>query len=152
MRRLLLLASVGGAVVVTAGWLAACGELPETRAVPKAVTVKDVEAMMKKVHAGKDAPLARTRAELKKDAPNWEVLAKDAKAFTEMGGLMRRAYPMTYTARSPYWYAVEYAERGEALVKAAKGNDRPAATAAFAGLSKSCSACHYGYPARLESK
>jgi hypothetical protein len=139
MRRVLMPVVVGMVIAVTAGWLAACGPLPGTKAATKPVTAKDVEAMMKKVHEGKDAPLARTGAELKKETPHWEALAKDAKAFADMGEMLHRL--PKYTDDSKYLVGAA------GLVKAVKEKDKPAAAEAFAGLSKSCSACHY-YPAK----
>jgi cytochrome c556 len=123
MRRcVLLLALFGGAALA---------------AEPKA----DVGKLMKAAHGGDKSPHARVTAELKKDAPEWAQLAKDAKAFTEMGAALKDARGYSYASPA------KYVESAAALSKAAGDKDRPAAVAAFAALNKSCAACHiYGTP------
>ena len=73
---------------------------------------------------------------MKKDAPDWDQLAKDAKAFTEMAEALK-------TGASPYASPEKYVASSAELAKAAKDKDYKAAAAAFAGLTKSCAACHY---------
>ncbi|HJZ56185.1 MAG TPA: hypothetical protein VKE74_14560 [Gemmataceae bacterium] len=132
MRRGLVLAVVAP-FALTAGWLAA----DEPKADKKPPTEKEVKELMQKTHKGKDAPLARVEVELKKDAPEWDQVAKDAKAFTDMGDVLKRrpAYP------SPAKYVSSAAE----LEKAAKDKDRAAAGKAFVGLNQSCTSCHCYY-------
>ena len=120
-------------VLVCAAVAVACGpyfDLPETK--PAKDTLKD---MMTKTHKGEKSPFARTGAELKKDSPDWEQLAKDAKAFTDMGAALKSAGLYT----DPSKYIASAAD----LTKAAKDKDHKAASAAFAALTQSCSACHY---------
>jgi hypothetical protein len=105
---------------------------------PKKPTRKDVAEMMKKTHRGEKSAYARTQAELKKDSPNWEEIAKDVKAFREMSAVMKATLQLTYTPRANYTTSVE------SLNKAVTAKDRKAALAAFIGLTNSCAACHYG--------
>ncbi|MDB5311262.1 MAG: hypothetical protein JWO38_5464 [Gemmataceae bacterium] len=132
MRRKLMAAVVGVLCVASAGWLAACGPKPEK----KPATKDQITEMMKKAHEGENAPFTRVRAELKKDAPDWETLAKDAKVFTDLGNVLGDENYHSSPAK--------YIAAAAGLTKAAKEKDKPAATAAFAKLSKSCSSCHYG--------
>jgi cytochrome c556 len=124
--------ALAGAAAVAACGLAADAPKPER------VTVKEIKELMGKTHKGEKSPFARTGAELKKETPDWEQVAKDAKAFAEMGEVLKSGGLYT----DPSKYIAGAAE----LTKAAKDKDSKAATAAFAGLSKSCSACHYGGP------
>ena len=100
--------------------------------------IKNLGKLMKAVHQGEKSPHVRTEAELKKDAPDWEQLAKDAKAFAEMGAAFK-GVNLRYS--SPEKYLTSSA----ALTKAAGAKDKTAATEAFTGLTKSCVSCHtYG--------
>jgi hypothetical protein len=100
------------------------------------VTKKDVAKMMKETHRGEKAPYTRTAAELKKDTPDWDQIAKDAKAFTEMGAALKSAG--LYTSKE------QYVNSSAALVKATGDKDKKAANEAFTGLTMSCGSCHYG--------
>jgi hypothetical protein len=111
---------------------------PEEKA-PKKVTKEEVKAQMIAAHRGEKSPLARTEAELKKDAPNWEQLGKDAKEFAKMAELLKMAPPA-------YTDATKYITSTADFEKAATGKDTQKAVAALMGLRKSCSACHYGIP------
>jgi hypothetical protein len=96
---------------------------------------------MKDTHHGEKSPHGRTVAELKKDAPDWAQLAKDAKAFAEMGEAFKGV-------RLDYRSPEKYIESAKSLTKATGEKDKKATTEAFAGLTKSCAACHdYGAPA-----
>jgi len=133
MRRGLVLAVVASCAL-TAGWLLA----DEPRADTKPPTEKEVKELMQKTHKGKDAPLARMDAELKKDAPNWDQVAKDTKAFADMADVLKR--------RSSYPSPAAYISSTAALEKATKEKDRAAAGKAFVGLTQSCGGCHYRVP------
>ena len=91
---------------------------------------------------GREVASWRTRRGHRRKKPDWDQLAADAKAFGELSELLkknRQGY------RSPELYISSAAE----MAKAAKDKDHKAASAAFAGLSKSCVACHfYGNPAK----
>ncbi len=106
--------------------------------------IKNLGKLMKAVHQGEKSPHVRTEAELKKDAPDWEQITKDVKAFAAMGEALK--------AFGPYQHAYNLAELGyintaTALSKAAGDKDKQAATKAFTGLTKSCAKCHfYGGP------
>lgn len=136
MHRLCLLAAV--AVMVAVGALAADEPKKDDKA-PKSPTKEQVHEMMKKLHKGDKAPLARTKEELKKDAPDWEQLAKDAKGFVEMGEALDEI---------GHYGRARYTEGAQALAKAVGNKDKDASAKAFTTLSKSCSACHYGNPAK----
>jgi hypothetical protein len=110
--------------------------------VPARPAKEQVKEMMTKLHKGDKAPLARTRAELDKDKPDWDQLAKDAKAFGEMSELLKKN-------REGYRSPEKYISSVAALAKAAQDKDHKAAATAFAGLSQSCVSCHfYGAPGK----
>jgi hypothetical protein len=98
----------------------------------------EVKEMMVKVHRGEKSALGRTTAELKKEKPDWELLAKDAKEFAAMGEKLKGTAAYTSPAK--------YISRAAALDKAVGEKDQKAATEAFTGLNTSCSSCHYGKP------
>jgi hypothetical protein len=126
--------------LVSAGAVAACGIYPDTPV--KKVTREQVKEMMTQVHKGEKSPLARTRAEVQKEAPDWEALAKDARSFTSMGELLK-------IGASPYTSPKIYIDGAAALTKAVKDKDQKAASTAFTKLSLSCVACHgYRDPAK----
>jgi hypothetical protein len=106
----------------------------------KALTKKDIGKLMKETHHGDKSPHARTLAELKKDAPGWEQLAKDAKAFAAMSEAFKGA-------QLGYVTPDRYIESATAFAKATGTKDKKAANDAFTGLTKSCASCHvYGAP------
>lgn len=133
MRRFGIVLSLFGAAVLAIGSLAADEPKKEN---PKALTEKEIAAMMKAVHRGDKSAYSRTQGELKKDAPDWEEIAKDVKAFSAMGTALKGH--VTYTSPAKYIASTE------ALGRAAKDKDKKAATEAFAGLTNSCGSCHYG--------
>jgi hypothetical protein len=133
MRRYVLVLALSGAAVVIAGSLLA--DEPR-KGEKKELTKKDVAEMMKATHKGDKTPHARTAAELQKETPDWDQLAKDAKAFTEMGKVLGGVN---------YFYYHEddrYAKSATALSKATGEKDKKAANVAFTALTKSCVACH----------
>jgi endonuclease III len=135
MRRTVLVLSFFTAAALAANGLTA----DEPKKEAKAPTKMDLGKMMKDAHRGEKSPHVRTAAELKKDAPDWEQIAKDAKAFTEMGATLKSA--------GLYTSPEKYISSTAALTKAAGEKDKKAATEAFTGLTKSCVACHtYGGP------
>lgn len=121
--------------------LVASGGLPVfgTDEKAKPATKEQVKELMAKTHKGDKSPFARAREELKKEKPDWDQLVKDGKAFAEMAALLTRR-PGDYTDPT------RYVEASESFGKAAGGKDAGKAADAFAKLSKSCSACHYGVP------
>ena len=106
----------------------------------KELTKKDIGKLMKDAHHGDKSPQARVAAELKKNAPDWAQLTKDTKAFADMGVAFKNV-------RLDYVSPKTYIDSAAALTKATGDKDKKAATEAFAGLNKSCFACHnYGAP------
>jgi len=101
-----------------------------------APTKADIGKMMKETHKGEKAPYTRTGAELKKDAPDWDRLAKDAKTFAEMAAALKTA--------GLYKPTDKYVSSSAALTKAIDAKDKTAAAGAFTGLTMSCGSCHYG--------
>jgi len=108
---------------------------------PKKATKDEIKAMMTKLHKGEKSVLAQTRTELDKEGINWGTMAANAKAFTEMGELLR-------TGANPYTSPKNYIDGAAELATAAKEKKREAAFTAFTKLSTSCVACHYGNPAK----
>jgi hypothetical protein len=133
MRRFVTAVALFGAAVLAANGLTA----DEPKKAEKKVTQEDVGNLMRSTHRGEKAPYSRTVAELKKDAPDWEQLAKDAKAFADMGAALK-AYKAGYVGSE------KYSASAAALGKAAADKDKKGATEAFAALTQSCSRCHYG--------
>ena len=69
----------------------------------KKATKEQVKEMMTQVHKGEKSALARTRAEVQKESPDWEALAKDARSFTAMGEmLVTGVSPYPYTSPKSY--------------------------------------------------
>ena len=134
-----MLAAVAAAALFAVGGLTAAEPKKDDKA-PKRATKEQLKDMMTKLHKGEKSPLTRTAAEVKKDSPDWEQLAKDAKGFTEMGDVLKVSVGYTDPTR--------YIAGATALTKAVGEKDKKASAEAFTGLSKSCSACHYGNPAR----
>ena len=136
MRRYVLALALFGAAALVASSLAA----DEPKKDAKALTKKDIGKLMKETHHGDKSAHARTVAELKKDTPDWEQLAKDAKAFVTMSEAFKGV-------RFDYTSPTKYIESSTALTKATAAKDKKAANDAFTGLTKSCSSCHfYGPP------
>ncbi|MBP3960234.1 cytochrome c [Gemmata sp. G18] len=141
MRRFVFALSLFGAALLAANGLTA----DEPKKTDAKLTKKDLGKMMKDAHHGAKSPHARTAAELKKDAPDWEEITKDVKAFVAMGEAFQKVN-LNYTSPA------KYIESTTALSKAAGGKDKKAATEAFTGLTKSCASCHFygGAPGGLE--
>jgi hypothetical protein len=129
---------VAGAAFACAALLTASGLMAEEPKAPKKVPKDAIKEMMTKVHHGDKSPLARTAAEVKKDAPDWDQLAKDAKELTAMADMLKGA--------GLYTDPDKYIAGTTALTKAIGEKDAKAAAVAFNGVSRSCSACHYGVP------
>jgi hypothetical protein len=126
-----------------------------TKARAKKLSKVEIAQMMKDAHYGPKTPDARIVAELKKDSPDWEQIAKDAKAFTAMGQALEVNGPFGHPSlRDKGLFAPkDYIASASALSKAASEKDKKAATAAFTGLTKSCAACHcYDLPPELRGR
>ncbi len=134
MRRFGMLMALFGAAALAVGSLTADEPKKDD---PKKPTAKDIGKMMKDTHRGEKSAYSRTQAELKKDAPDWDQIAKDVKVFTDMGAALK-------ASRMDYTSPANYLSSTEALGKAAKDKDKKAADAAFIGLTASCNSCHYG--------
>lgn len=102
-------------------------------------TKEQIKELMVKTHRGEKSPFARAKEELKKDSPEWDQLAKDAKAIGEMAELLKKG-------SGGYTDPKGYISASEAFGKAAGEKDVKATAEAFTKLSKSCGACHYGVP------
>ena len=139
MHRIHLLAVVAAAALFAVGGLTAEEPKKDDKA-PKRATKEQLKDMMTKLHKGEKAPLTRAGAEVKKDAPDWDQLAKDAKGFVEMGAVLKTSVEYT----DPKGYIAG----ATALTKAVGEKDKDASAKAFTALRQSCSACHYGNPAK----
>ncbi|MBY0457257.1 MAG: hypothetical protein K2V38_07970 [Gemmataceae bacterium] len=138
MRRLLTAVGLFAAAVLAARAAADEPKKDEVR-----LTKKELAKLMADAHRGDKSPHARVGAELKKDAPDWEQLGKDAKAF----GAMAEAFKKVELG---YSSPAGYASGASALAKATADKDKKAAAEAFVSLKKACSACHYGLPPGVE--
>jgi hypothetical protein len=130
----LALALFGGAALATGG-LTADEKKVDEKKVTKALTKKEVAALMKQTHRGEKSAQVLVEAELKKDAPDWEQIARGAKAFTRMGEAFS-GVDLGYSSPA------KYVASAKALDKAAGEKDKKAADEALAGLKRSCSRCH----------
>ena len=138
MRRFVTAIALFSAAVLAANALSA--DEPK-KAESKKLTQKEFSAIMKAAHRGEKSPHTRVVAELKKDAPDWEQLAKDAKAFDDVGKAFKGV-------KLDYVSPAKYLEGSAALTKAVGDKDKKAAGEAFIKLTNSCGACHsYGGPA-----
>ena len=133
-----LLAAI--AALLTLGALVADEPKKDDKA-PKPATKEQLKEMMTKLHKGDKSALSRTKNELTKDKPDWDQLAKDAKAFAEMADVLK-------VTPSPYTSPKGYIDGAAALAKAFGEKDKEASGKAFTAFSKSCSGCHYGNPAK----
>ncbi len=145
MRRVVFAVTLFGAAALAAGGVTADEPKKDEKKTEAKLTKKEFGKMMKDAHHGAKSPHARTAAELKKDSPDWDEIAKDVKAFAAMGDAFKRVQ-LGYTSPAKYNAATT------ALGKAAADKDKKAATEAFTGLTKSCTACHFygGAPGGLE--
>ena len=138
MRRYVVALALFGAAMLAASTLTA--EEPKKTEKDakdaKVLTKKELGKMMKDTHKGEKSPHVRVDAELKKDAPDWEQVAKGAKAFTEMGDAFK-GVNLGYSSPASYLASTK------AFAKAAGEKDKKAATEAFTSLNKSCVACHF---------
>jgi hypothetical protein len=130
MRRVLIAAALFGAAALATGALTADEPKKDAKA-----TKKDIGKLMKETHKGEKSAHVRVEAELKKDSPDWEQVAKGTKSFAEMGDALT-------AAALPYVSPEKYVTSTKALTKAAGEKDKKAAAEAFTALTKSCSACH----------
>ena len=85
MRRYVVALALFGAAVLASSTLTAEEPKKDEKKDAKTLRRRTFGKLMKETHRGDKSPHARIVAELKKDAPDWEQLAKDAKAFAAMG-------------------------------------------------------------------
>ena len=97
----------------------------------KLLTQKEFSKLMKDTHRGEKSPHARIVAELKKDSPDWEQLAKDVKAIEDFSQAFKRV-------RLDYVSPQEYLKSTAALSKSIGAKDKKASSEAFLGLTKTC--------------
>jgi hypothetical protein len=135
MRKFVMALALFGAAVLAAGALVADEKKADDK--DAKLTKKDLAKLMKDTHRGEKAPYTRVEAELKKDSPDWDVMMKETKAFTEMSAAFKKA-ELAYTSPA------KYIKSAESLTKATADKDKKAATEAFTGLTQSCGSCHYG--------
>lgn len=136
MKRYVIALALFGAAALAANSLTAEEKKPDEKKDEK-LAKKDLAKLMSDIHRGEKAAYTRVKAELQKDEPNWEVVAKESKSFTQMSEGFKKA-ELNYTSPA------KYIENEKALNKAATDKDKKAANAAFTGLTQSCGACHYG--------
>ena len=139
MRKVPLLVAVAALFAAGALWADEPKKDDKTPKRPAEEVLKQLQEMMTKLHKGEKAPLARVAAEVKKDTPDWEQLAKDARGFVEMGKALDE---------SGHYGRSDYIGGAAALAKAIEKKDREASAKAFTAFRRSCSACHYGNPAK----
>jgi hypothetical protein len=132
MRRYVLAIALFGAAALAAGGISADEPKKEAK-----VSKKDLGKLMADIHRGDKSAYSRVNAELKKDSPDWDAIKKEVKSFADMGAAFKRA-ELGYTSPA------KYISSSESLAKAAGEKDKKAAETAFAGLTSSCGACHYG--------
>jgi hypothetical protein len=138
MRRFATAIALLGAAALFVG---AVGADEPNKGEAKKLTTKEFSPIMKAAHRGDKSPHTRVVAELKKDTPDWVQLAKDVKAFEDVGEAFKGV-------RMDYVSPAGYVKGVAALKKSVGDKDKKAANEAFLGLTKTCGACHsYGGPA-----
>jgi len=133
---------VGGAHIVVIGSLLAAilvTVLVTTSDSKEKDEESKVEKMMKAAHKGekdvRDAPLEIVQDEVKKDNPDWDLLAKNTKPLAELGSMIKDKRNYISDPR-PYIAAVN------ALTVATNDKDVQQAREAVKGLMNSCAKCH----------
>jgi hypothetical protein len=102
----------------------------------KKPTDKEMKERMIAAHRGDASPYAKAEKEATAEKPNWDELAKHLKPLRAMSG--------DNQAHGPYT-AGGYATAVAGLENAVADKDARRAAESFAGLRKSCAACHkYG--------
>ena len=135
MKRLLVLAVAGVFISATAAL---------TSAEPGADT-PTVKAIMKKLHSGKTAHLAKVKAQLKKDEPNWTALAKEAKEYASLSADLVKNEPPKGDKADWDKLAEAFAKDAKALEDAVNDKDKAAAEAALKKVTASCKDCHVAH-------
>ena len=102
---------------------------------PVAAEKVDVKKLMQAAHKGKDAPLTLIRAEVKKESPDWKLIASKTAPLVKLSGEIKDN--VSYTSRpGPYVAGVK------ALKAATAKEDTAKARLAVDALMKSCAGCH----------
>jgi hypothetical protein len=105
----------------------------------KAPTIKDV---MGKLHKGANSPLAKLKAALNAEAPDWKSIKEKTKDFVILGAALEKNDPPKGEKSSWKKFSGNYFTEAKVLDDAAKAEDKKAAQAAHGKLAASCKACH----------
>ncbi|MEQ8785701.1 MAG: hypothetical protein RIC55_05360 [Pirellulaceae bacterium] len=94
-----------------------------------------VKKLMQAAHKGEKSPLSLIKTEVKKEAPDWELILTKSNALAELADAIKDN--VNYTSRpGPYVKSVK------TLRESAEKQDAAAARVAVSGLMKSCAGCH----------
>jgi cytochrome c556 len=106
-----------------------------------------IKQIMAKLHKGANAPLAKAKAALKGDAPDWKAVQDASKDMVILGALLSKNDPPRGEKADFDKLANTYHENAKALDDAAKAEDKAKSQAALGkigGLCKSCHSAHKG--------
>jgi cytochrome c556 len=134
MKRLVCLVSTLAVVALVAGAGAGAGAGADDPP-----SIKDV---MDKLHKGANAPLAKLKAALKSDAPDWKSVQDLTKDFVVFGAALGKNDPPRGDKAAYDKLANAYYENAKSLDDAAKAEDTAKAKAALNKIGASCKACH----------
>ena len=105
----------------------------------KTPTIKEV---MRKLHKGAGAHLAKLKKDLAAESPDWSDIQAKAKDFESFGSALPKNDPPKGDKDDWKKQADSYYENAKKLNAAAKKEDKDGVTAAFSKISNSCAACH----------
>ncbi len=134
MKKLVCVACVVGLTAILGLALTFAGADDE-----KTATIKEV---MRKLHKGANAPLAKLKKALAADSPDWEAIQKTTKDFATVGAALPKNDPPKGDKEDFKKLAESYSKNAKSLNEAAKEEDKAEALAAFKKVSTSCMACH----------
>ena len=101
-----------------------------------------IKAIMGRLHKGANAPLAKLKAALKSDTPDWKDVKDLTEDFVKLGAGLAKNKPPKGDNSAYLKRADAYYEYVKSLNAAAKAEDKTKAQAALNKIGASCKACH----------
>jgi cytochrome c556 len=101
-----------------------------------------IEKIMETLHKGKDAPLARLKAALKTQSPDWAKVQKESETYSTLAADLPKYDPPQGDSASFKKLAKTFASNAKTLDEAAKRKDLEETRSAFRKIGGSCLGCH----------
>jgi fructose-specific component phosphotransferase system IIB-like protein len=101
-----------------------------------------IKKIMETLHKGPKSPLSTVKAALKKAAPDWTEIQKQAEEFAKYGESLPKNDPPKGKKASYEKLAKAFAANTKTLKESAEREDLKATKSAFNKISSSCTACH----------